>query len=251
METVPSGGTLTSYNDVVPGLFSPVITDEKGAETGTAKITLTDVPAVDYFTANNLYGKELLENAQTSKTLYENQHLLYVYLKNGDEGLYKIENNLSIGDNIVSLSSVSLGEMIMHTFVENEKIVSGIEYHVEGHMGTSATSPSARVYRMHTNTDAESIQFSFHTPTDEPSFDHYSSYVRLFDGERTFIQSDYYQVLTGINKLDVNFSVANNKLSELELSASGAPFDVLQTSFAVYGNDNFLLFGIIIQRMTI
>ncbi len=240
VETSPITGSITSYNDVTPGIFSPVNTDEKGAETGTAKITLTDVPKTDYYTVNNLSGESLAENTQTTKQLYANQNLLYVYLRHGDEAHYKIENNLVDGDNVVSLSAVAIGEMELHTFAENQKIVSGIEYHINGHLGTSATSPYARVYRMKTNNDVESIQFDFHTPKDESAFDHYSTFVRVSDGERTFIQNDYYNVLSGISKLNVNFSVGQNKLSEIKVSASGASFDVLKTIFAVYGNDNYL-----------
>ncbi|MDF1546520.1 MAG: hypothetical protein P1P88_01785 [Bacteroidales bacterium] len=66
--------------------------------------------------------------------------------------------------------------------------------------------------------------------------------MRLFDGEKTFIQKDYFNILTGINKLDVNFEVQNRKLSEISDSASGASFDVLKTTFAVYGVDDFLFY---------
>ncbi len=53
----------------------------------------------------------------------------------------------------------------------------------------------------------ESVQFDFHTPKDESAFDHYSTFTRVSDGERTFIQSGFYNILTSISKLDVRFSV--------------------------------------------
>lgn len=242
VEAIPSAGKLTTFNDVVPGLFSPVVTDEKGEETGKAKITFTDVPAHIYFTANNLYGEELNENTISYKTLYQNQNLLYVYFKQDDKGIYKIENNLIDGDNMVSMSAISLGEMTLHNFVENGKIINDFDFQIDGHLGTSATSPSARIYRKKVNIELESLEFDFHTPTSEASFDHYSSYIRLFDGEKTFIQRDYFNILTGINKLDVNFDVQNRKLSEISVSASGASFDVLKTTYAVYGIDDFMFY---------
>lgn len=242
VEANPIAGKITSFNDVTPGQFNPLIYSELGEQTGSAKITLTDVPPHTYFTANNLYGEVLNENAQTLKYLYQNQHLLYVYLRNGDQGNYKIENNLVDGDNIVSLSSVSLGEMTLHNFAENGKIIDNFDFHVYGHIGTGPVSPSAMVYRKKLNSEFESLAFDFHIPTNESSFDHYSSYVRLFDGEKLYMQQDYFHILTGINKLAVNFSVEKRKLSEIDITASGSAFDILKTTYVEYGIDDFLFY---------
>jgi len=233
----PTEGHLITYNDFTPGIFAPVNPDHKGSKVGETNMTFTDIPEHDYYTfAKNAGG--LLETGTPYHALvYENLNLGYLYLRNGSQGLYKVITGMTDGDAVTSLSATGF-EMQEHTLTIKDDLTQ-FEIYVNGHIDSEADAPGIRLFGHFKSGDLNGYEISYHTPDKEAAFDHYSNSLSLFypDG-KFYMNESYFDIITTPIMPNINFTLGNNTLSDIDLIVTGDDYDVL-TGYYYTAHDGF------------
>ena len=232
----PTTGYLTTYTDVTPGVFYPVNDDKKGAETGESQMKFTDIPDHDYFTYVGYSGLALNDANTYDVTLYENLSAGYLYLRDGETGLYAIMDKLTDGADETSLSVTSF-EMEKHTLKISDPL-KGFNLQVRGHVGPGVDDPSLRLFGHFNFSEQAGYEVVYHTPDNEELFDHYSTFLSINTGGKSYQNESYFDLISSPVKKNVTFGVGSYKLSDIQLAVSGDSYDVLVSSYSLI-NDGF------------
>lgn len=231
---------MNTYTDFPVGDFKPRIDEGFGQELDDVQVSFFEVPPHDYFQFDETEDFVLSDVSSYTAKVYDNLDFAYLYLRNGDNGIYKFVENLSSSpEHEISLSATPF-EMDKHAF-SYANAVSGYVYEVKGHTGPGAMSPNVEMFTYFAGNLPNGIEHTFHTPSNEARFDHFSGELKVVEGNSLYTNNFYYEIPLTLTKRNINAVVDNFQLAEINNSVSGDAFDVLHSNYIINsGNVNFI-----------
>ena len=230
----PTAANLTTYQAVNTGSFSPTVMEGNGKQTASPKMYFEDIPCHDYYTLDNTYGPTLSQGVGYPVKLYEKINIGFVYLRVGNAGYYYLEKDMQDTPYDRSLGQMKF-QMTKHDLKINQAF-DKIYFDAYAHTNAGNEGPKLPIYQENPLSQAN-YGFVLHTPSAEPTFNHYSSEIRLQLKPREFSLTKYDGIIADFEKLQTNFSLTNKTLSAFAIATNGDSFDGLLTRWVKFDGD--------------
>lgn len=236
----PVFAQMHTYADFPAGDFKPKMEEGFGKELDDVQVSFFDIPNHDYFQFANSLGFNLSNVLPYTAKSYENLDFAYLYLRNGENGIYQFVDNLSASPEYeISLSATPF-EMNKHK-LSYLNPVSGYEYEVKGHTGTGVLSPNVKMFNYIGGNQPNGVEHIFHTPSNEGRFDHFSGELHVQEGNAWYSNNFYYDIPLSLTKRNVNVQVGSLQLVDISNTVSGDAYDVLRSNYIIQSpNVNFI-----------
>lgn len=228
----PLSAQMHTYADFPAGNFKPRMEESFGKELDDVQVSFFDIPAHDFFQFDNSLGFTLSNVFPYTAKSYENLDFAYLYLRNGENGIYKFVENLSASPEYeISLNATPF-QMSKHK-LSYLSPVSAYTYEVKGHTGPGVLAPHVRMFSYFGDNQANGIEQTFHTPSNETRFDHFSGELKVQEGNTLYTNSTYYNIPLALVKRNIHVQVSGHQLVEINNTVSGDTYDVLRSNYII------------------
>ncbi|MFW5725537.1 MAG: Ig-like domain-containing protein [Bacteroidota bacterium] len=219
----PDKGEMISYTGITPGDFNPGAPTGNGEFLRFANVSFWDVPEHDFFQFNHHAGFILEEDHNYSIPVFDQLDFAYLYLRNGENGIYTFVENITAHDPEVSLQTTPF-------MMDRKEFSVGtpstlLLFEARAHTGNSFYSPSVELFTAYSGQPTDEYSDFYHVPSNEPVFMNYSSKLTVLEDNTYYINEHFKSLGTSLQKLNANFMLDGTQLNNINLSISGEDYD--------------------------